>query len=75
MSGRLPRYSRVDLSATVLRSFWQDNLTVFFLSVMNALDRSNVQGFRYSPDYKTRIDLETPLPRAIYFGVTTSLPL
>ena len=74
MSVRLPRYSRVDLSATVLRSFWQDNLTVFFLSVMNSLDRSNVRAYRYSSDYSERIPLKTPFPRSFYFGVITSLP-
>ena len=73
MSERLPRYARVDLSATVLRSFWQDNLTVFFLSVMNSLDRSNVRAYRHSSDYSERIPLKTPFPRSIYFGVITSI--
>ncbi len=74
MSERLPGYARVDLSASVLQSFWPDNITVFFVSMMNSLDRSNVRQFRYSRDYSERIPLKTPFPRSIYFGVTTTLP-
>ena len=74
MSERLPTYTRLDLSATVLRSLWADNLTVFFVSIMNSLDRSNVRDYRYSADYSERIPLKTPFPRTIYFGVTTNLP-
>ena len=74
MSERLPSYARVDLSASVLRSFWRDNITVFFVSMMNSLDRSNVREYRYSRDYSERVPLKTPFPRSIYFGVTTTLP-
>ncbi|MXX55787.1 MAG: TonB-dependent receptor [Gemmatimonadetes bacterium] len=74
MSERLPAYRRVDLSASVLQSFWPDNITVFFVSMMNSLDRSNVRQFRYSRDYSERIPLKTPFPRSIYFGVTMTLP-
>ena len=74
MSERLPTYNRLDLSATVLKSLWADNLTVFFVSVMNSLDRVNVRDYRYSADYSERIALKTPFPRTIYFGVTTTLP-
>ena len=74
MSERLPSYARVDLSASMLQSFWRDNSTVFFVSMMNSLDRSNVREYRYSRDYSERIPLKTPFPRSIYFGVTTTLP-
>ena len=74
LSERLPAYTRLDLSATVLRSLWADNLTVFFVSIMNSLDRPNVRDYRYSADYSERIPLKTPFPRTIYFGVTTNLP-
>ncbi|MDE2677260.1 MAG: TonB-dependent receptor [Gemmatimonadetes bacterium] len=74
LSERLPRYARIDLSASVLQSYWSDNTTVFFVSIMNSLDRSNVREYRYSRDYSERIPLETPFPRSIYFGVTTTLP-
>ena len=74
MSERLPAYTRLDLSVTVLRSLWADNLTVFFVSIMNSLDRLNVRDYRYSADYSERIPLKTPFPRTIYFGVTTNLP-
>lgn len=74
MSERLPAYSRLDLSASVVRSLWRRNVTVFFLSMMNALDHRNVPGHRYSHDYLERIPLEGTLPRSIFFGVTTTLP-
>ena len=74
MSERFPDYARVDLSASVLQSYWHDNITVFFVSMMNSLDRSNVRAHRYSRDYSERIPLKTPFPRSIYFGVTTTLP-
>ena len=74
MSERLPAYSRLDLSASVIRSLWRRNVTVFFLSMMNTLDHRNIPGHRYSQDYSERIPLESTLPRSIFFGVTTTLP-
>lgn len=74
MSERFPKYSRIDLSVIALRSFAPDNLTVFFVSVMNVLDRRNVSDYRYTSDYSERVPLKTPFPRMVYFGVTTSLP-
>ena len=75
MSERFPRYSRLDLSADLLHSFAPGSLTVFFVSIMNALDRLNVSDYRYSRDYSERIPIKTPFTRSIYFGVTTTLPL
>ena len=73
-SERLPNYSRLDLSAYALRRFRPGNLTVFFVSLMNALDAANVRDYRYTGDYSERIPLKTPFPRTLYFGVTTTLP-
>ena len=74
MSERLPAYSRLDLSASVIRGLWRRNVTVLFVSMMNALDHRNIPGHRYSPDYSERIPLEGTLPRSVFFGVTTTLP-
>ena len=74
MSERLPAYSRLDVSASVVRSLWRRNVTAFFLSMMNALDHRNTSGYRYSPDYLERIVPEARFPRSIFFGVTTTLP-
>ena len=74
MSERLPNYSRLDLSALVLKRFRSDNLTVIFVSIMNSLDRSNVRAYRYTRDYSERIPMKTTFPRTVYFGVTTTLP-
>ncbi|WP_419161540.1 TonB-dependent receptor [Candidatus Palauibacter sp.] len=74
MSERLPNYSRFDLSASVLQSFWRDNLTVFYVSVMNVFDRRNTSEYRYNNDYSGRIPLRSPFNRTIYFGATTTVP-
>ncbi len=74
MSERLPAYSRLDLSASVIRSLWRRNVTVFFFSMMNALDHRNVSNYLYSRDYSERFAPETPFPRTIFFGLTTTLP-
>ena len=74
MSERLPRYARVDLSASVLQSYWRDSITVFFVSVMNSLDRANVLDYLYSADYSERIPIKPAFPRSLYFGVTSTLP-
>lgn len=74
MSERLPGYSRLDLSASVILSLGRRNVTVFFLSMMNALDHRNIPGHRYNEDFSEEIPLESTLPRSIFFGVTTTLP-
>lgn len=74
MSERLPDYARFDLSASLLQSFWRDNLTVFYVSVMNVFDRLNVAEYRHSRDYTDRTPLRSPFTRTIYFGATTTLP-
>ncbi len=74
MSERLPDYARFDLSASLLQSFWRDNLTVFYVSVMNVFDRLNVAEYRHSRDYADRTPLRSPFTRTIYFGATTTLP-
>lgn len=74
MSERLPDYARFDLSASLLRSFWRDNLTVFYVSVMNVFDRRNVSEYRHNHDYTNRSPLRSPFNRTVYFGATTTLP-
>ena len=74
MSERLPVYSRFDLSANVLQSFWRDNLTVFYFAAMNVLDRRNIAEYRYNRDYSGRLGLRSPFTRTIYFGVMTNVP-
>ncbi len=73
-SERFPTYSRLDVSISVIRSLWRRNITVFFFSVMNALNRQNVSYYRYNQDYSERTPLKSPFPRSIFFGVTTTLP-
>ena len=74
MSERLPRYSRFDVRASILQSFWRDNITVFYVSVTNVFDRHNVSEFRYDRDYSGRTPLRSPFTRTVYFGATTNVP-
>ncbi len=74
MSERFPWYSRVDASLIARHSFAPDNMTVFFVSIMNVLGRPNVSDHHYSHDYSERIPGTTPFPRLVYFGIMTSLP-
>ena len=73
-SERLPVYSRLDLSVSAIRSLWRRNITVFFVSMMNALNHRNILTYRYNEDYSERLSPEARVPRTFFFGVTTTLP-
>ena len=69
---RLPRYGRLDVSASLLHSFGGENLTVFFVSVANLADRKNFSVYRYSDDYASRTPAALGFTRSVYFGVSSS---
>ena len=69
---RLPRYARLDVSASLLHSFGEDNLTVFFVSVANLANRMNFSVYRYSEDYASRSPAAIGFTRSVYFGASTS---
>ncbi|HEX5727122.1 MAG TPA: TonB-dependent receptor [Longimicrobiaceae bacterium] len=69
---RLPRFERLDLTASRLLSLWQGNLSTVYVSVNNALNRDNVSGYRYNEDYTERAPAGSLFRRTVYFGVTTS---
>lgn len=69
-SGRLPRYERLDLSASVLRPFESGGLLVFFASLDNALDRRNFFEYAYSADYTSRRPVVTASSRSVYVGAS-----
>ncbi len=73
-SERFPDFRRIDLSITRLHSFWTGNLTVFFASITNVLDRRNVTRVEYSPDYSSRTPVDSPFRRTLYVGATLSTP-
>jgi hypothetical protein len=67
-SGRLPRYSRLDLSVSKMQSFGPRVRAVFFASFDNATNRANVLDYAYSPDYSTRRPIRGASPRTFYIG-------
>lgn len=70
MSERLPGYHRLDLSAAHVRPIGSSFQLVVFWSLSNALDRANVHGWRYTPDYAERIAVRSIFDRAHYFGAS-----
>jgi hypothetical protein len=70
MSERLPAFRRLDVSVSWfgrITPAWQ---TVFYAALTNVLDRTNVQTYRYSPDYSRRMPVRSIFNRSIYFGTT-----
>jgi hypothetical protein len=67
-SERLPRYERLDLSASVIRTLGANTTAIFFASVDNVLGRGNFFEYAYSADYSERRPVAGATPRSIYFG-------
>ncbi|MCY4025346.1 MAG: TonB-dependent receptor [Acidobacteria bacterium] len=68
-SERLPRYERLDLSASWLVPVG-DGAVILFLSVDNVLGRANFFDYVYAPDYASRQPVVNAAPRAMYAGVS-----
>ena len=68
-SERLPRYERLDLSAS-----WAlpaaGGAALLFASMDNALGRNNFFEYSYSPDYSSRRPVYSTAPRSFFVGVT-----
>ncbi|MBC8180169.1 TonB-dependent receptor [candidate division KSB1 bacterium] len=73
-SARLPSIQRLDLSWSFFTPFKAgEHFIVFFAAVSNLLDRQNIYGYIYSPDYQKRTELRSTYGRNIYFGFTLVL--
>jgi vitamin B12 transporter len=70
MSERLPAFRRLDLSTSYFRALTPQLQSVFFVSLMNALDRDNAQRYRYNADYSRRFFVSSLFDRSVYFGAT-----
>jgi vitamin B12 transporter len=68
-SERLPRYERLDLSASWLRPA-AGGAILFFASIDNALGRNNFFEFSYAPDYSSRRPVYSAAPRSFFVGMT-----
>jgi len=70
MSERLPAFRRLDFSTSYYRQFTPEVQTVLFVSLMNLLDRTNVQKYTYNADYSRRTVVPSLFERSVYFGAT-----
>jgi vitamin B12 transporter len=67
-SERLPRYERLDISASVVKAIGARASAVFFASVDNVIGRQNFFEYAYSNDYSARRPVRSASPRAFYVG-------
>lgn len=72
-ASRVPDYHKLDLSLTYLHSFYERNLTVFYLGISNLTGRINIFDYLYSPDWSEREPVRSSFGRSVYFGVSVSL--
>lgn len=72
-SSRVPDYYKMDLNFTYLHSFYERNLTVFYLGISNITGRINIFDYLYSPDWSEREPVKSSFGRSVYFGVSVSL--
>lgn len=61
---------RLDLSASRYRPLGAHAQSVLYVSVSNVLNATNVQGWRYSRDYRSRTPLPSIFNRSLYFGAS-----
>lgn len=72
-SERLPAFQRLDANLSYYLPFGQNSSATFYFAVSNVLNRANVLGYNYSPDYRDRSARQTNYRRSIYFGVSLNL--
>jgi hypothetical protein len=70
MSERLPAFRRLDFSTSYFRPLTPNVQSVVFVSLMNMLDRTNAQRYRYNADYSRRFVASSLFERSVYFGAT-----
>ena len=72
-SDRLPSIQRLDISWSYFTFFSGGNFLVLYAAVSNLLDRRNLYGYRYNPEYTERTKLKSTFGRSVYFGFSVSL--
>jgi hypothetical protein len=70
---RLPDFGRIDLSASYFRRLTPSLQGVAFVALTNVLDRHNVHGYTYAPDYRTRTPIRSLFNRSVYLGASLTL--
>lgn len=72
-SRRLPAYQRVDIQLSYFWPFGDGRHVLVYAAVNNALDRRNVLGVTYPPDYGAPDYQRSLFRRSVYVGVTVQL--
>lgn len=70
---RLPAIRRLDLSYSYYTYIHESNFLVFYAAIANLLDRRNIYGYYYSPDFSQRTELRSTYGRNLYFGISLSI--
>jgi hypothetical protein len=70
---RLPAMQRLDLSMSRIYFFGTGKIMVIYGAISNVLDKENVYGYIYSPDYSERTELKSTHGRNVYFGFSLNL--
>ena len=68
-SRRLPRYERIDLSASRPLEL-AGRPVIAFIGLSNLFDRANFFSYSYSADFSRRQPVKTAAPRSLYFGLS-----
>jgi len=67
-SDRCPTYTRVDVNAQYIFSFF-GKFAVAFFALNNLLDNKNLYTYTYNTDYSEKIAIRSSNYRTIYFGI------
>jgi hypothetical protein len=67
-SERLPASERFDLAASRVMRLSSSNQLVYFVSLDNVFDRTNLYQYTYTPDYSKRIPVRSLFNRSLYVG-------
>jgi len=72
-SRRLPTYQRLDVQLSYFWPFGTGRHVLFYAAANNVLDRRNVLGVTYPPDYSTADYQRSLFRRSLYVGVKIQL--
>ncbi|MBC8345470.1 MAG: TonB-dependent receptor [Candidatus Marinimicrobia bacterium] len=70
---RLPPMQRLDLSMSRVYFFGGAKMMVIYGAISNVLDKQNIYGYIYSPDYSERTELKSTHGRNVYLGFSLNL--
>ncbi|HEV8446118.1 MAG TPA: TonB-dependent receptor [Gemmatimonadaceae bacterium] len=69
-SGRLPPEKKFDVAMSRVTRVPGNNQLVYFVSLDNVFDRTNLYEYTYTSDYSRRIPVRSLFNRSLYFGAS-----